>query len=141
MNKKLLQNIVGGFTFVSICLPLLFLKSYHDCRYDKCFRLFHNDRMGMCVEKAIDDMYMAIAVAWSFVIYGSAIVLSKNINSISPFVIIGFIIILSSYGAFIDPNKWLSAIALLPSTIGLIIATYLDSKEETRKKNDGLRGG
>ena len=127
MEKKN-QSIIGISCFATIFLPLFFLKSHHNCEYDKCFRVYYDGRLGMCVEKAINDMYFFIAVFWCVIIYGSALIISKSTNSISPFVVISLVLLISIYGALIDPSKWLFVISLFPSVILFVIARRLDKE-------------
>jgi hypothetical protein len=129
MRKQRLQKIIGVVCYAAMFLPLIALKSHHNCHYNECFFIFSDDRKGICVEKAIDDMYMAIAIIWWCVIYGSAMTFSKSPNSTCPFVIIGLIIAISIYGAFIDPSKCFFVAALLLSVIPLIVTIEIDKRE------------
>lgn len=108
--------------------PLLFTKSHHDCRYNECFKIFYEGRLGICVEKAIDNACMAIAVLMYFIIYGSALVLSKNKNAFSPFVVMAMVFALVVFIAFIDPSKWKFVIAISIPMVILIGATIYDNK-------------
>jgi uncharacterized membrane protein YjjP (DUF1212 family) len=78
----------------------------------------------MCVREAIDELYWVIAFVWMFVIYGSCMILYHKKNALSPFVIIGMIIALSIWGAFVDPSKWKFVLALIPSVVLIIIGLF-----------------
>lgn len=129
MRKKKFWSIYAIFLSITLILPILVLEKHHNCEHDDCFRIYYDDRVGMCVEKALDDMYFFIAIFWASVFYGSALLLSKTPNYICPFVIILLILLLSIYGALIDPSKWLFVISLFPSTILFGVAVWLDRKQ------------
>jgi hypothetical protein len=136
MAKYNLQNLFGIAFFAFMALPIIAFNSHHDCHYDECFRIYYNDRVGGCVEKAIDDLYSVIIVVWWFSIYGAMIVWSKQKNAVSPFVIIGILIGLAVFGAFIAPAKWTFVIALLPSLAILVTAVVIDNKYTKEYKSD-----
>jgi len=127
-SKGLIEKILAIGLYVSMLLPLLAGKPSHNCMTDECFRIVSGFKCGMCVEKAIDNLYMTIAVLWFVIIVFSCIVFSKW-NSLSPFVVIGLIIAVSIWGAFVDPSKWMFVIALIPSVVILIIAVALDNRK------------
>lgn len=97
--------------------------------YDECFRIFYRGNLGICVQGAIDTLFYALALLWFCTIYGSAILLSKNKNAISPVVFMGLLMVLAVFGAFIHPAKWTFVIALLPSFILFIICIAIDKKD------------
>lgn len=127
-KKDKLVNILGAAVILSLLLPVIGLRFHHDCRYDECFRIFYKGRLGICVENAVDKMFRFLAVLWYCVIMGSALVLSKNRDATSPWIIIGVIIALAVFGAFIDPAKWLFVIALLPSLTLFMALVAVDSR-------------
>lgn len=131
MNEKR-TLILAIMMLISICLPYFFIDSGHDCRYDDCFRIYYNGKVGICVEKAINYLYNAIGVIWQFSIFGSLMVLDKQKNAISPFVILGLLLSLSVFGAFVDCSKWRFVLSLLPSLAIITIAVVIDSKEKKK---------
>lgn len=132
---KILAVAMCGTMF----LPFCFLRSHHDCRYDECFRIFYNDKMGVCVENAIDNICSAISIAWWFITIGGLIVLNKNKSAVSPFVIMGLTIILAVSLSFVDPAKWVFVLSLLPSLAIMITVVIIDSRDalHTRQKTEG----
>lgn len=132
MKKKRdrVTKILAIALLVSMCLPILAVNIHHDCRYDECFRIFHNDKIGMCVEKVIDNTYSVIAIVWVFSVFGGLMILQKYKNALSPFVVMGLLIAFAVSGAFIDPAKWIFVIALLPSLAIAIIAVVVDNKRQ-----------
>lgn len=138
MKKSFLTKILAIVLFCSMILPMLALNSHHDCHYDECMYIFYNDKVGVCVENAIDTACFAIAVGIWFLVYGGLFICSKNKNAISPFIIIGLVIAFVVFLAFIDPAKWIFVISLLPSFSVMIIAAYIDGKKaktELKEKN------
>lgn len=130
MNKNLKEKILAILTYASLFLPTISINSHHDCKYDDCFRIFFNGRLGICVEDAIDSLFVSIAVLWWFIIIGGSLVLSKNIHSSTPFVVIGLFIALAVLGALLDPAKWRFVIFLLLSA-GLFAASVIcDTKNQ-----------
>ena len=128
--KKHIENILAIICFASMCLPIIFLNKHHDCRYDdECLKIWHDGYLGICVEKAIDNICVAIAVMWWFIIYGSSLVLNKEKNALSPFVIIGLVFALAFFLAFVDPSKWKFVIALFVSMALFITCVFFDSKK------------
>lgn len=130
MKKSFLTKIlVIILFFCSMVLPMLTLKSHHNCHYDECMCVFYNDKVGVCVEKAIDTACLAIAIIWFFLVHGVLLICSKNRNAISPFIIMELIIAFVVFLAFIDPAKWIFVISLLLSFSVLKIAAYIDDKK------------
>lgn len=56
-------------------------------------------------------------------------VVQKDNNTMSPLVIMGLIIVLSIYLAFVDPSKWMFALSLIPSFVLFIIIMTIDNKK------------
>lgn len=129
MKKNFPMKILAIILFCSMILPMLALKSHHDCHYDDCMRVSYNDKVGVCVENAIDTACFVIAVGIWFLVYGGSLICSKNKNAISPFIIMGLVITFAIFLAFIDPAKWMFAISLLPSFSIMIIVAYIDRKK------------
>lgn len=130
MNKKQVEKTLGITTFICLLLPFFAFESHHDCMYDECYKIFYNDRFGMCIEATIDEICKTICVAWFFVFIWSALVFSNDKNAISPFVVIGILIAFSFLMAFIDPAKWCFALSLLPSVVLFAIAIVVDKNGE-----------
>lgn len=131
MNNKQLEKTFIITTFICLLLPFFALESHHNCMYDECYKIFYNDRFGMCIEATIDEICKTICVAWFCVFIWSALVFSNDKNAISPFVVIGFLIAFSFLMAFVDPSKLWIALSLLPSAILLIISIFIDKKMES----------
>lgn len=129
-SKVQIEKILGGATFVSLFLPIVFLRHHHDCMYDECLRISYNGKLGLCIENAFDDMFLIIAVLWWFVIPGCAIILNKRKNALSPYVIIGLLMVQAAFGAFVDPGKWVFVIALSLSALIFIICAFIDGRNE-----------
>lgn len=139
MSKKLKERILGILTYASLFLPIISINSHHDCKYDDCFRIFFNGRLGICVENAINSLFGTMAVLWWFIIMGGSLVLSKNVHSLTPFVFIGLFIALAVLGALLDPAKWRFVIFLLLSA-GLFSALVIfDSKNQQSPNGQGLK--
>lgn len=139
MNKNLKEKILAILTYASLFLPIISINSHHDCKYDDCFRIFFNGRLGICVENAIDSLFGTMAVLWWFIIIGGSLVLSKNVHSLTPFVGIGLFIALAVLGALLDPAKWRFVIVLLLSA-GLFAALVIfDSKNQQSPKRQNFK--
>lgn len=130
MNKNLKEKILAVLTYASLFLPIISINSHHDCKYDDCFRIFFNGRLGICVEDAIDSLFSTMAVLWWFVITGGSLVISKNIHSSTPFVVIGLFIALAVFGALLDPAKWRFVIFLLLSAGLFAVSVIFDTKNQ-----------
>lgn len=128
--KAKIENILGIATFISLFLPIICLKRHHNCMHDECLYIFYNGKLGMCIEDAIDDMFLIIAILWWFVVFGSAMILKNRKNALSPVVIIGLLIGQAAFGAFIDPAKWRFVIALLLSAALFITGVFIDVKKQ-----------
>lgn len=138
MKKNFLTKILAIALFLSMILPILALKSHHNCDYDECMRVFYNGKVGICVENAIDTACFTIAIGTWFLVYGGLLICSKSRNAISPFIIMGLVIVFVAFMAFIDPAKWIFVISLLPPFSIMIIAAYIDDKKantELKEKN------
>lgn len=129
-REDIIMKILGIGLLISIFLPPLALNSHHDCRYDECMYVFYNGELGVCVENAIDTACIVIIVSIYFLVYGGLIICSKNKSTISPFIILGLVIVFAAFLAFIDPAKWLFVISLLPSFAIMIIAVSIDRKDK-----------
>ena len=116
--------------FASIALPCFCFNSHHDCHYDKCMHIYDNEDRGMCIYDAIDTLCMAIIIGMYISIIGGILILSKDKNAISPFVVIVLFFALALFVAIVDPAKWLFCISLLPMLIGFIIAATIDSRNK-----------
>lgn len=129
MNKERLTSILAKATVISMFFPFIGFKPHHNCMYDECFRIFYRGNLGICVQGAIDTLFCALALLWLWTTMGCVILLGKNKSTISPFVIMGLLIVLAVLGAFIHPAKWTFVIALLPSFILFIICIAIDNKD------------
>lgn len=127
-RESLVMKILGVGLLISMILPMLALNSHHDCHHDKCMCVFYNGELGVCVENAIDTACTVIAVSIYFLVIGGLIICSKIKSTISPFIILGLVIVFAVFLAFIDPAKWLFVISLLPSFTIMIIAVSIDRK-------------
>lgn len=96
---------------------------------DECLRVFYNGKLGLCIEKVIDDMFLTIAILWWLAVCGGGIILNKRRNAVSPFVIIGLLIGQAVFGAFMDPGKWGFVIALSISAVIAITGMLFDSEK------------
>lgn len=133
--KAKIENILGFATFISLFLPLICLNHHHNCMHDECMYIYCNGRLGLCVEDAIDDMFLTIAILWWFAVYGGGIILNKRRNAVSPFVIMGLLIGQAVFGAFMDPGKWGFVIALSVSAMFFIISVTVDGKNKAKWSN------
>ena len=61
---------------------------------------------------------------------GAAMILNKDKNALSPYIVAVLVIISAITLACMDPSKWEFALSLTPSFILLIIATYIDNKKQ-----------
>lgn len=139
ITREKIENVYGGVIFISFIPPMILLNQHHNCyASDECHHIMHNGEMGICVENAIDDMFLFLVIFWYMVAVGSAIVLSKFKNAISPFVLIGCLAVLAIWGAFVDPAKWGCVIALLISICLFVVVCIVDhiSKREDKKLED-----
>lgn len=131
MNKKSTrtEKILGFLCYTSMLLPFIFLNKHHSCNdSDECFMVWHDGELGVCVERAIDEACMTIAFLWCFIMFCSVLVLGKNKNNISPFVVIVIVFAFALFLAFIDPSKWKFTIALFVSMASFVIAAIYDKK-------------
>lgn len=103
--------------------------------YDECLYILYDGKLGVCIEDAIDDMLLIIAILWFFVAIGYGIIKNNKKNAISPFVIIGLLIGQSAFAAFIDPAKLGFVIALSLSATLFTICAFIDSKNKAIKPN------
>lgn len=132
-QRKLISKILGGLTFISCFLPCVTFKSHHDCTYDDCYMVFYHGNLGLCVEYAIDRLFVVIVVLWYFAIYGGALILSKSKNSVSPFVFMSSLILLAVFGSLIDPAKWTCTVSLIVSFVLFIMSSVVDDKIHQQK--------
>ena len=134
MKKLSITSVLELAFLPSLCLPLIASKSPHDCRYDECYHIFYNGKFGMCVERAVDNMFFLMAILWLFTMYGALIIWNKRKDAVSPFAVTGFIIVLSVCGAIVDPSKWSFVVALIPSLGILITGFIIDSRNPKTEK-------
>lgn len=140
MKKDSLILLLAVAILLSISLPILCFNSHHDCHYDECLRIYYNGEVGMCVEKAIDELYNAIAILWYFSILGGLMIFDKRKNVIAPFVIMGLLIGLAFGGVFVDPSKLGFVVALLPALVIFITTVLIGDKDILRKnRNNDLK--
>lgn len=130
MKGRRIEKMISILFFSSLFLPIIvyFNCKHHDCLNNDCMKIFYRGKLGMCVENAIDTIYLAMAVGVWFIAYGSVIVWSKQKNAISPFVVMALVELLAVYLAFVDPSKWLFAISMLIPFVIAIIAS-IDNKK------------
>lgn len=137
MKKIRWENIIGKICFASMFFPLMIganCTHHHNCRYDECMRIFSNDHLGVCVEKAMDDLCLVISVSVFFVVIGSSLVWSKIKNAVSPIVVMGLIVAISVFMARIDPAKWAVVFSLLLPFGLIIFCNYMDIREDRKKQ-------
>ena len=135
MTRKTIEKILGYALFISIFLPIIELDGrHHDCHYDECMRIYTEGRYGLCIESMNDSISNGIVILWFFVIMGGAMILNKNRNTISPYIVALLVIIMAIVLACMDPSKCKFALSLIPSFILLIIATYIDNKNKDLRK-------
>lgn len=127
--KNKLHKVLGIALWVTQVLPCFFGTYRHDCKYDECNYVLSDFKCGMCVEKAIDGLYLTVAILWMFIIVGSCMVLSKT-NALSPFVVMAMVIGISIWGALVDPSRWYFVLSLLPSAVLLVVANVVDKKKK-----------
>ncbi|MBE6298976.1 MAG: hypothetical protein E7083_01415 [Bacteroidales bacterium] len=128
--RKTITKIIGYTIFFSLFIPFVALKKHHDCHYDECMIIYTEGRCGLCIESMIDSICKGIVILWFFVIMGGAMILNKNRNTISPYIVALLVIIMAIILACMDPSKCEFALSLFPSFILLIIASYIDSKNK-----------
>lgn len=109
--KNKLHKVLGIALWVTMVLPCFFGTYHHNCKYDECNYILSDFKCGMCVAKAIDGLYLTIAISWVFINIGSCMVLSKA-NALSPFVVIAMTIAISIWGALVDPSRWTFVLSL-----------------------------
>lgn len=132
-QRKLISKILGTLTLISCFIPCVTFKSHHDCTYDDCYRVFYHGNVGLCIEYAIDKMFLVIISLWYFAIIGGALILRKNKNSVSPFVFMGSLILLAVFGSLIDPAKWTCTVSLIVSFVLFIMSSVVDDKIHQQK--------
>ena len=138
-NKKISwKNFAGYCCFASIFFPIIVAANcihHHNCEYaDECMRIFSNDHLGVCVEKAMDDLCLVISVSVFFVVIGSSLVWPKIKNAVSPIVVMGLIVAISVFMARIDPAKWAVVFSLLLPFGLIIFCNYMDIREDRKKQ-------
>lgn len=131
--KQLISKILGALTFISYFLPCVTFKSHHDCTRDDCYRIFYHGNVGLCIEYAIDKMFLVIITLWFLAMIGGAIILSKRKNSVSPFVFMSSLILLAVFGSLIDPAKWTCTVSLIVSFVLFIMSSVVDDKIHQQK--------
>lgn len=130
MRKDKLLKVLAIALFISLLFPMFTIKSNHYCDYnEECLCIYYNGKVGDCVQTSIDGLYTGIMLIWYFAIIGGAVILNKQKNAISPFVIMGLLFGLAIWGTCIDPAKWKFVIALLPSLIIFVTAVAIDRKK------------
>lgn len=135
MSRKA-EKILGAVILISMIVPIFTLGNHHDCQahFDDCMIMYRDDRFGMCVLSAIDNLFMTMYVLWYLIILGGAMELSHDKNAVSPFVVISIFLAVAIWGAFVDPTKWPFVIAISISATLFLLAVYLDHKKTTVKK-------
>lgn len=126
---------LGIVFFFSMWLSCLFIEHHHDCHEDECLRIWYEGRLGICVERAIDNMCNAISFLLPFVVCGGALVLSKNRNASSPFVVMAIVLALAVCIALIDPSKWKFVIAISVPMLILVGASIYDRITSNKNKD------
>lgn len=101
---------------------------------DECMRIYYKDRLGICVLGSINDLCLFLAVAWSFVIAGGALVVSKRKDAASPHALVLTLLSCCMYSAMLDPSKWPFAIASLVPSIFFFVCTFFDYKRYSVKR-------
>lgn len=127
-SKDCLGITLAIILFISLYLPIFAVNKHHDCLYDDCMKIFVDGKLGICVEKTIDNMCGVIGVGMWFSIVGGLMVISKNRNAISPYIITLLLIVFAVILAFLDPSKWLFVASLLPSFIFMVVIVVMDDK-------------
>lgn len=139
-NRKVqkTEKVLGIATCISMFIPFLFLSNNgHKCEYDDCMMIFYDDKLGCCIEKALNDLCLFIATMWSFAVVGGALVLSKSKSAISPFLFIGVLLAISVFAALLDPSKWRFVFASsIPAVMFTSCAIY-DSRIHPACKANG----
>lgn len=136
MKTRRIDKMISILFLSSLFLPIIAYSNckHHDCTNDNCMRIVYHDKLGICVESAIDNMCLTMAIGVWFISYGSAIVWSKQKNAVSPFVIIALIELLAVFLAFVDPSKGLFAISMLIPFAIVAIARSIDSRRKMEEK-------
>lgn len=136
MKTRRIDNMISILFLLSLFLPIIayFNCKHHDCINDECMRIFYRGKLGICVENAIDTTCLTMAIGVWFIAYGSAIVWSKQKNTVSPIVIMALIELLAVYLAFVDPSKWLFAISMLIPFVIITIARSIDNRRVMEEK-------
>lgn len=137
MKKIRWENIIGKICIASMFFPLMIganCTHHHNCRYDECMYIFSNDHLGVCVEKAMDDLCSVIIFSVCFVVMGSMFVWYHDRHSASPIVVMGLIVAISVFMARIDPAKWAVVFSLLLPFGLIIFCNYMDIREDRKKQ-------
>lgn len=131
LRKAIEQFEVWG-TIFSCFIPLLFLSDNgHNCEYDYCMKIFDGEGFGICIEKAINDFCLVLAIMWYFVVIGGLLIRDKCKTAVSPYVFICSLIAVSVFAALLDPSKWAFVFASLIPTAFFVACDILDNKRTT----------
>lgn len=133
MNKVIGKRL-AALIYATTIMPIFFLKKNHHCEWDDCLKIFADGELGICVQKAIDDLSIFFVVLWFWAVLGSSYVLARNRKDFSPFLFLIFIIAIAFLVSLVDPSKLSFSLSLLPSFLLLALTAYLDAKELDKAK-------
>lgn len=114
IRKQKIGNVLVKCLFLSFFVIFFCLKhNGHNCEYDdRCMRIWYRGELGICVEKAIDDLCAVLPVIWYMAIIGIAVeksaIARNNGNEFSMFrfLFLAAILAVSVFAALLDPSKW-----------------------------------
>lgn len=130
MTEERCRNILGGATFLSTFVPVMFFRrNGHDCHDGRCMQIWHDGELGNCLLASMDDLTLFLAIAWCFAITGGAIVASKDRHAVSPFLAIGVLLACCIYVALLDPSKRPMAYASLVPAVLFFACSYYDHEK------------
>lgn len=142
VRKEKIANVLAGSLFLSFFVMFFCLKhNGHECEYDECMRIWYRGNLGICVEKAIDDLCSYLPCIWYMAVIGSAVVMNaigrnkRNDISMSVFLFLAAILAVSVFAALLDPSKWGLFFAMLGSAVIFIAIVALDDSD----RNSGKR--
>lgn len=146
LNKKKLwiNRILVFLFFASIFVPISICGNcinhhYCDGYDDDCMMIYYEGELGTCVYKAMDDICIIIVCILFFVMVGSAYVWEKRKEALSPFVVMGIIVLIAFQVADIDPSKWMFAISMIFPFVVMILIFVINQNSKLNKNIPNLQ--
>lgn len=143
VRKEKIANVLVGCLYLSFLAVVIFgcKDNGHKCEYDECMRIWYRGNLGICVEKAINDLCSFLSCIWMMAVIGAAVVMNaigrNNRNDIptSIFLFLAAILAVSVFAALLDPSKWGMFFAMLGSAVIFTAIVALDNSD----RNSGKR--